>query len=579
MKARLPRRYTLDLALITLIALGRLNAAHADPKAEPSTSAAAGLPQDDATADAVVRLASGTPPGANATSDQRTIFTQQPNLNANPESLLLPKGEQAKLRVHQYDWGVFNRDGGTAAGFGPVGRYGTDRAYEDWRVLADPAARRKDDDPFDLLKYIPLTTDGQVYLTFSGEERFRTYYENRPELGTINDREAAKVTLRSIYGADLHVGPNLRFYGELINGDAGGIRPYGYSQSYTTRLDLLQAFAELKGRLLGATNGLVIGRMQFLDAPDYVFYQRTVSNVPESWNGVRAYSVFQRVRFDLFDFAQTNINPPALFNDKPAYFTRLFGAYESYAVPDFKLFGEPGHVFADTFYYGYIFNGEPASVPVPGATRNGSSRRDNYGVRLWGKAGPIEFSLGAIYQDGHFYQAKSPSSRPVDAYALNNSIVWRFSRAWGQPSFGVQGDLYSGGNTTRSGGTINTYVLPFVPSSNYLDTTYYIGTSNVIAAAAKGDVMLGRNVLLKLKLPFYWRDSTNDAFYSPNFIYGFHNFSGGYIGTIPQATLAVRFGRHLTWTQDLGRFFASTGVSRAGGSDATYYLSTFTFDF
>ena len=532
--------------------------------------------------DAVVRLAalpSSSPASADTQSSQRTIFISQPDLNVNNETLLLPKGEEAKLQVHQYDWGVFNRDGGTAAGFGPVRRYGTDRAYEDWSVLASPAARRKDDDPFDLLKYIPLTPDGQVYLTFSGEERFRTYYENRPELGNINVREAAKVTLRSIYGADLHVGPNFRVYGELINGDAGGIRPYGYSQGYTTRLDLLQAFGELKGHFLGAVNGLAIGRMQFLDAPNYVLYQRTVSNVPESWNGVRAYSVFPRIRFDLFDFAQTNINPQALFRDKPAYFTRLFGAYESYAVPDFTLFGKPGHVFADAFYYGYIFNGEPASVPVPGATRSGSSRRDNYGVRLWGKAGPIEFSLGAIYQGGHFYQVNSSNSRPVEAYALNNSAVWRFLATWGQPSLGLQGDLYSGGNNTRSKGTINTYVVPFVPSSNYLDTTYYIGTSNLVAAAVKGDIMLDRNVLLKLKLPFYWRDTTNDSFYSPNFIYRFRNLSGGYIGAIPQGTLAVRFGRHLTWDQDFGRFFASNAISRAGGSDATYYLSTFTFDF
>ncbi len=543
----------------------------ASAQAIPSGSVAA-------TAGPAVRLAPSDPD--EAADGQRTTLTNQPEVNANTQSLLLPKGPGAALRVHQYpDWEVFNRDGGSAAGFGPVGRYGTDRAYEDWRVLADPAQRRADNDPFDLLKYIPLTSDGDVYITFSGEERFRNYFENRPEAGNIKVTDSGRVTARGIYGADLHLGPALRFYGELINGDAGGTDPYGYSQGYTKRLDWLQGFAELKGRLFGAVDGIALGRMQFYDAPEYVFYQRTISNVPESWNGVRAYSVFPRVRFDLFDFVQTNINPPALFHSLPSYNTRLFGGYESYAVPDFKLFAAPGHVFADAFYYGYIYGGEATSIPVPGATRNGTTRRDNYGVRLWGKAGPIEFSLGAIYQGGHFYQARTSISRPVSAYALNDSVVWRFLRTPGQPAVGFQGDLYSGGNNASTKGTIGTYSLPYVPSSNYLDTTAYIGTSNIIAAAIKGDVMLGQSVLLKLKLPFYWRDSTQDAFYGLTYIYGFKKLGGGYIGAIPQVNLAIRLDRHLTWTQDFGRLFASNGISRAGGSDATYYLSTFDFEF
>ena len=538
--------------------------------------------QHDATTAPIVRLtdSSGTM-YADAAGDagQPTSFTNLPQVNSQTQSLLLPKGEQARLRVHQYDWGVFNRDGGTAAGFGPVGRYGTNRSAEDWQILGDPHARAIDADPFDLLKYIPLTPGGSVYLSFSGEERFRNYYENRPEIGRIKTTDSGRVTLRSIYGADLHVGPHLRFYGEVVNGDAGGTNPYNYSQGYTTRLDLLQAFAEVNGKVLGAKSGVMAGRMQFYDAPEYVFYQRSISNVPESWNGVRGYAVWPRVRFDLFDFVQTNVNPPALFHDIPSWNTRLFGAYESYAIPDFKFLGQDGHIFADTFYYGYIFNGTPAAVAESTRTVSGSTRRDNYGVRLWGKAGPVEFSLGGIYQGGRFYQANSHNTRPVSAYAFNNSVVWRFAHAWGSPAVGVQADLYSGGDNTRNTGSVGTYVLPYVPSSNYLDTTAYIGTSNVIAIAPKADITLTRFAVLRMKVPFFWRDTTRDSIYGLTYVYQFPKYSGGFIGATPQATLALRLYRHLTWTNDLGRFFASRSLSRAGATDGTYYLSTFTFDF
>ena len=44
---------------------------------------------------------------------------------------------KAMPRTHQVDWGVFNRAGGAASGFGSVGRYGVVRWAEDWSVLRD----------------------------------------------------------------------------------------------------------------------------------------------------------------------------------------------------------------------------------------------------------------------------------------------------------------------------------------------------------------------------------------------------------------------------------------------------------
>ena len=453
------------------------------------------------------------------------------------------------------------------------------RWAEDWSFLKNPVLRREDNDPFNLLKYIPLTPSGFVYLTLSGEERLKNFFQTRPEAGTNKLTDTGRMTWRTTVGADLHVGPHLRFYGELINADAGGWNYYGYNAGYRTRLDWLQGFGELQGKVLGAKSGLMVGRMEFIDAPEYVFYLRTVSSVPESWNGGRAFFVWPRIRLDLFDFIQTNITPRAMFHDEPAWNTRLYGAYTSYAVPDFHFAGAPGQVFLDAFYYGYLFNGSAATLSTVTGSQPGSTRRDNYGVRLWGKAGPIEFSFGTVYQGGRFNASKGSLERTVSAYSINNSIGWRFLHTRFHPLIGIQNDIYSGGDARKKSGTVGTYTTPYVPQSSYLDTTYYIGTSNVIDVAPFLRATFDKRFALHVKIPVFWRDSTNDSVYGPSTFYKFPAFSGGYVGVTPQASLATQLTHHLRWTNDLGRFFVSSSLKKAGASDSTYYLSTLSFIF
>lgn len=508
-----------------------------------------------------------------------------PQFNALPETTHNPTRNQAPSAIHTGDWGVFNRDGGSPAGFGPVSRYGTIRASEDWSYLLDPAVSpasspASSNDIFDPLKFIPLNQSKSVYLTLSLDERLKNWFETRPFLGTQAPSDSGRMTVRGIYGADLHLGPYFRVYGELVNGDGGGWAAYGYNATYRTRLDVQQLFAELRLPLLGAKTGLMFGRQEFLDAPNYVLYARETPNVPLSWNGVRGYAVWPRIRVDLFDFTQTNNTPPRLFGDTENYNARLFGAYESWAPPDFNFFHAPGHVFLDFFYLGYEFGGTAAAIATAKSTAAGSTLRDNYGTRFWGKAGPIEFSLGGIYQGGEFRYAKSTRTRDVGAYSINTLVGYRLAGVFSQPLIALQSDLYSGGNANKTTGSEGTYVAPYNPATNYLDTTTYLTASNLIDTGPVVELSPTLATLIRVKVPFFWRDSTNDAVYGTNRIYAYRgNFSGGYVGTTPQATVAFRINRHLSWTNDIARFFASRQLSKAGASDGTYYLSTIQFRF
>ncbi len=514
---------------------------------------------------------------ARAQSPSATLHTA-PGFSALPQTLSNPPKSQAPGTIHTGNWGVFNQLDGSPAGFGPVARYGVVRWAEDWSALRDPKLR---DDPFDPLKFIALNDSQSIYLTFSGESRLKNWFENRPFLGQQKPNDSGRTTLRNTLGADLHLGSHLRVYGELINGDAFGLNAYGYNATYRTRLDVQQLFVEAKTDLAGAQTGVLFGRQEFLDAPNYVLYARETPNVPLSWDGVRSYAIWPRVRLDGWDFVQTNTTPAALFHDNENYNARLFGGYGSYAAPAFRTLGQPGQVFFDLFYIGYELGGTPAVIATATGTKAGSTLRDNYGTRIWGRAGPIEFSAGGIYQGGQFRYAASTRTRDVVAYAFNEFVGYRVAHAYGRPLFGVQADVYSGGDYRRSTGTEGTYITPYNPQTNYLDTTTYFAPGNLVNVAPTIEVTPLDKTLLRFRVPILWRETTNDTIYgSSSRVYPFRgNYSGGFVGTVPQFNFAWRITRHLTWTHDLARYFASRSIQKAGASNGTYYLSTLAFRF
>ncbi len=521
-----------------------------------------------------------TPPGPAPAAKRPNVSPRLQStapVAAVPEAIHNPTRKQAPRRIHQRPWGVFNRDGGAPAGFGPVARFGIDRSAEDWSYLRDPGLS---DDVFDPLKFMPLTSDKSVYLTLSLDERLRNWYETRPFLGQTKPNDSGRFTNRTTAGADLHLGPFFHVYGELINGDAAGWAYYGYNQTYRKTLDVQQAYAEATLPVDDAKVGAKVGRFEFFDAPNYLIYGRETPNIPLSWNGVQAYVFWPRVRLDVFDLVQTNTNPTDMFADTENYKARLFGAYESWAVPDFHFLGQPGHVFLDFFYLGYDYGGSKAPIATAEKTASGTTHRDNIGTRVWGKVGPIEFSLGGVYQGGQFTYAKSTRSRAVDAYAINTIIGYRAAALRFNPFFAVQADLYSGGNYNRTSGSIGTYIAPYYPQTGYLDTTTYIAPSNLIDVGPRVELRPTDNTALIVKVPFFWRASTNDAVYGASQIYDFRGkYAGGYVGVDPQIELAYRITRHLTWTNDFARFLVSDALAHAGGQNGTYYQSTLDFRF
>src|SRR5437762_1057885 len=118
------------------------------------------------------------------------------------------------------------------------------RYDEDYRYLQDPSRRT---DFWDSIKYIPLFGREDSYLSLGGEarERFETVHNDSFGLAPANAQGFNNDALqRYMLHGDLHVGSQLRFFGQFLSGQEdgriGGPRPEIDRDAF----DVRQAFVD-----------------------------------------------------------------------------------------------------------------------------------------------------------------------------------------------------------------------------------------------------------------------------------------------------------------------------------------------
>ncbi|CAK7193225.1 hypothetical protein COMNV_01439 [Commensalibacter sp. Nvir] len=520
------------------------------------------------------------------TQSSNNVKIEAPSSTRSCKNVVTAFGKYGRSR--HPDYGVFNAN----SGFGPVGNYswyafgkyapyGEARWAEDWSGLCnDPEANK---DWFNKLKYIPLNDSGNIWISFNGNERFRYAYDSKPYMGFLGKTDSNRLLMRSLYGADLHLGSHVRAYAEIINAVAGGSNTFGYQTGFQRkRLDLQQGFLELKANILGAKTGVMGGRQFFVDAPPSMISPRELTNVRQSWDGVRGYAIWDRFRISTFDFFQTDLTDRDIFGYGPSYNARLYGGYASWALPKFYALGKQSQIFLDPFFIGYLYNGGSAAIPMApiGTWQQGSSRRDNMGGRLSGNLGVINFDFTGVYQGGEFRLAKSSASRPVEAYAFNSIFSYLVPNIPGKLSLGLQSDYFSGGNYNKTHGAVHNFAVPYFAAANYLDMTLYLTTSNSISTGPFITYNPTPKTFVRFHAPVIWRASTNDTLYGIGFNYGLRdNYSGGFVGAMHQLSLAYAIAPHLVLSSEYAGFIGSSSIKRAGAKDGSFFMQTLDFRF
>ncbi|MDB5688815.1 MAG: hypothetical protein JWL91_691 [Sphingomonas bacterium] len=435
-------------------------------------------------------------------------------------------------------------------------RYAMSRWSEDWSYLRDPARRK---DRFDPLKFIPIAGDADTYLTLSGQERLRLETYGNPGLRKQRMQDAELV--RTVIGADLHIGEHLRVFGELASGQQFGRVP----DSPNGRNDLVvQAlFAEVKGRIAGADAGIIAGRQQFLDGPVPLISVRENNNIQTTLQGVRAYANWPRVRIDLVDLRYVDLGLNG-FDEHVSDTMRFRGGIASFvASPE----GAKRPFFIDPFFY------RNTDDQRRWGGRVGREERNFYGLGMHGALGPASVDWSASYQSGSY------DNRPLRAWSVSlDQSVELSPRGW-KPTIGLHADMGSGGGAFGSGTLRNADFL--FGTNPYLNDSKAFGIINLADVSPTLSFAPARGVTVRTEYNFLRRIRQNEAVYSGTkaAYAGTQLVAGHDIGQQARLRVGWAIDPHITVAGNVEHVFAGPVLRQAGFHDSTFTTAQITFKF
>jgi hypothetical protein len=204
----------------------------------------------------------------------------------------------------------------------PPPEYQILRFDENYSYLANPVRRT---DPFDPLKYIPLSAqDPTFYLTLGGEwrERFESY--QNPDFG-IRGKSDSYLLQRITLLADLHLGDRLRFYVEGISGLVAGETMHP-PPPQKDPLNLQFAFIDLVPYLTDdASFTMRFGRFGMSLGSGRLVATRAAPNIPFKFDGLEF--LYNAPLWQATAFLTRPVNESSDRFDRPDHTTSFWGLY------------------------------------------------------------------------------------------------------------------------------------------------------------------------------------------------------------------------------------------------------------
>jgi len=438
------------------------------------------------------------------------------------------------------------------------------RFNEDWSVLrgADLGAT---DDFWDRLKFIPLTPDGSVWLTFSGQARERAEYFRQFLFGASQPEQSdAYLLLRVRLSADLHVTPYVRLFAEgrsafALDRDLQG----GRTTAFVDEFDLMNGFADImiplgdraSATLRGGRQELIFGSQRLVGPGDF-------TQVPRSFDGGTAIGRIADWTIIPFWAEAVPIVQKYRFNE---------------STSDHKLFGifstGPLHLLPvnlDLYWLG---------VDNAAATFNGTAGREHrqtLGGRTVGKIGqtPLDFEVEGASQFG------SVGRGNIAAWMLTTVLGYALPIPQWSPRVYLEFDYASGDQ--RPGGTVGTFNQLFPNAHSYLGYIDYIGRQNIISASGGLIMTPIRDLTLSLQQYFFWRASDRDALYNKAgaVLRPGTGTTARYVGAEMDLLATYNVTRHLQVYAGYSHFFTGEFIRKTGpsrDSDFMYGAIQYTF--
>lgn len=418
------------------------------------------------------------------------------------------------------------------------------RWQEDWSVLADPAIHRK---PGDELKYIPLGSGGDSYLTFGALLRERVESNDAPAFGIGRVSDTYLLQRLQVH-AGLRLGAPWLAFVQLE--DARPFAKSSWGPTDRNHADVRLAFLAWEHEAWGGTVKARAGRQDFaLDLQRFVSL-RDGPNVRQSFDAL--WADFERGPWRLIGF----VSHPVQYRDDRR-FDDTSGSNQR-----FHMVRVERHVFGtnELSYYHAWYERDDADF----LDAHGNERRKVDDVRFAGTHGPLDWDLEAMSQGGKV------GSSSIHAWAVGTRGGWTLKETAWTPRLGLQIDIASGDRHPGDGrlGTFN----PLFPNGYYFSLAGYTGYTNLVHVKPSITLKPSSAFTVLGAVGLQWRRTTADAIYvqPANALDGTAGAGPKWTGMYGQLRLDWKWRPGITFSFEGNHFRAGKAIRNAGGSDGNY---------
>ena len=360
------------------------------------------------------------------------------------------------------------------------------RQNEDWSVLAE-TDKSETKNFFDPIKYIPLSADGNFWMSLGGQARLRFEGWNNFNFDRAFDDTFLLTRLR--FHTDIHTGKYLRWFFELKSAFSTDRNlPGGRRTLDVDELDLQQAFVDIM-LPVGETGKFTIrpGRQMLLYGKQRLVSPLDWSNTMRTWQGINGFFDFQNWKISGF---WTEFVPVKKYEFNTADSDEPFAGVYASGIPGAAGIGVDG----------YWLYRERKKI---------DDKRNTLGGRVSGSIG----SSGFDYDFEAAYQLGDSGTKDVQAFMIGSQFGYRFSQSGFKPRVYVGFD-YGSGDKDPSDNKVETFDQLYPLGHAYLGYMDFIGRQNIVSPNIGVTFNPINKLLVETTGLFFWRDQAQDALYN-----------------------------------------------------------------
>lgn len=375
------------------------------------------------------------------------------------------------------------------------------------------------------IKFLPLSGDKKVYMSFGGEARYEYAAFNNEDWGKAGIGHNNFLLQRYDLHADLHIGEYIRVFSQLRSALQGG-RKNGPRPIDEDQLNVQNLFVDV---VIAKKFTLRTGRQEIDYGSGRLISVREGPNARLYFTGGKLMYHSPKLSVDGF-VLMADSTKTGVFDNKSTRQINLWGMYSRLIIP------KSGNL--DLYYSGIH---REASVFEEGTA---NEVRHTIGTRLWKYGGGFIYNFEAAWQFGTFGKGD------INAWTGSADIGYVFKNV----SVNLRHD-YISGDKKAGDGDLQTF-NPLYPKGGYFGFDPQVGPVNLIDIHPYVTIAILKNLTFQTDVVFNWRYSLQDGIYRPG---GSFNMAGAssrqrYTGTAYLASVVYSLNKYINMNTGIQYF-------------------------